>query len=1535
MAFNNTLVARAAAGIWGLKLGNATTASVLAQSNTTPLATLINNAFNASYGTTSNSAIADVVVANLGLTGTAAVDGKAYLLAQLTGVATTARGSVIAGIVDQFAGLTGDATYGAAALAFNARVANAAVYSNTVGTQDAPLVELSSGTSFNLELTRDRMTGTAGNDLFSAFIFDNANTLQSGDFIDGGQGTDTLFADMGSSATFSVTPITRSVETIQIRAQSRATDSADNNVANEDRVNLDFERVSGVTRIESNNSRADVIVEDVRILSNQITRDITVAFVQSDPGNIDFGVYFDQPSLRADRTSSSSLVLQVIDLKAAGNAATAATPLLDAPYDGISFTLNGNLVLLQNNAINNATTYAALLSAVQAALASSTTPGVAGVVTAALGANFTVNDSQTLQAVTGQSIVLSATNATFGIGNWIASQGVPANSNLFTNQIAGASTVDDLVAVKVVLDDVGRGSTGGDLVIGGLSVGETSTSRGIDRFEITVERNSRLQNIDSTNNWLKEVQIVNSGTTSNLLTVLGFATANGGTGAGVVGNLAPELSTTTGQAAPLPGAVAQHDIYGFNDVRLIDASAFRGMLTFDAVITPASLAKYIITNDTAANPAGDNTSVVTKTTQVADFIYTGGSNNDSMTVVIDAGVAASRNTVMAGREDFSFNVNGGAGNDTITVTVSPLLGQFQNWYGNQKLNANIRVDGGDGNDTIRTPGAGDVIINGGAGTDTIYVDNTGTQALTSGQDSTAGLAYASASAAELASAIAIRTLVDNTDNAVLLQRTVDLNTLNLVTPVLFPVAAITKADIATATAAAAASGAITLAQKIALDAAYNARTGGTVTTPATLIPAAITGDVAVILPTANLSAAEFATGNALLETYIAAAKAANAAATSADTNNTNIVALLNATQAPVVTNTIAITGVLGTGTILAGLNTLKAALSVNATDVQVVAALQAAQTAGFITGGVATNLFNAAVTTPGTVDAGERDAALLILDPLVNTANNNNVAANATLNTSITANNTAVRTAAGIVGAEPVLATPSAVANDAVGSTESTAAASAAALALSGYNTATLNPAVTIQSDLATLRAALAVSTTDLAFSIATANAVSKGTIIAGDKTALDAAATFGATPVVGGTLDATEKVAVDLLLTALQLANETTVDSLRLVSAGLAANRDATATAAANALAASNNAPTVAFTETNARGTWVLNTADQSAVTLTPGTGYVLAVDDERNISDLRSDANNSHNLFAARLTVNFKGIESTVTVPSTAYRTTDLQINQAIKDAINNNVILNKLVTANDGPANSLIITSLIDGVMSEANFGVTLAVPGTGVVSTADVTAAAAIYGVAVTEAAVLAAMATVKSAFDSKGDYVDRLAESGSFGGNTLLTGAASTTTSDNLITPGSDNDVVVLGTTSSVSELLSSNDTVVFGAAFGNDTIVNFQARARATGGDVLNLSAVGGRTLTTAFNVDRSVNVAAEVLGTNGTAALVAALFTDSVTVQTHVFVAVDTLTNIAKIYTVNDAAGVGVGSVTAILAGTIDLADTLWSTLTADNFGS
>lgn len=1143
MAFNNTVAARAAAGIWGLKLGFGTMNSVMAAVNAgAHLNDIINGAFNDSFATTSDATVAGMVVANLGLTGTAATDGRAYLLAQMAGTTAANRGAVIADTINLFSTLSADATYGAAASAFNARVAAAVVYSSTANTQDAVIGGLN-GFSFNLSTLQDNLSGTGGNDSFNAYIFDNANTLQSGDYIDGGVGIDSLYADMGTSANFAVTPILRSIETVQVRAQSRQNDSGDNNVANEGRVILDFERVNGVTRIEDNNSRADLIVEDVRIMSSQQTRDVTIAMVQTDPGNVDFGVYFDQHSLRAGGTTSATMELRVIDIKAA---LVGSAPLLDSPYDGISFSVDGVGYLIQDATINNAQTYAQLLTAVQAqllvarqlsnnAIVNLTAMGV----TAALGAAFSAIDADTGQTVFGTSILLSAAGHTLSPGNWIASAGVPANSNLYTAQVPASSSTQDLVTSTIVLDDVGRGSNGGDLVVGGLSIGDTSTSRGVDRFEITVERTSRLQNIDSTNNWLKEVTVRN-GTTTGDLHVSGTTGADAANGGG-------------GQIS-LPGHVANHDGWGFNDVRLIDASAMTGAVRFDATVTQASFAKYIQLADTDANPANDNGSNTGQIKQVADFIYSGGAGNDAINVQIEGNIAASNSNIQPGREDFTFRLNGNAGNDHLMLRIvdQDQAGNTQNWYGHQKALANVTIDAGTGDDTIRKPGAGDVVMLAGDGNDTVYADNTGGQAL----------------------------------------------------------------------------GAVVLVN-------------GTFTT------------------------------------------------------------------AP------------------------------------------AFDFLGF-----------------PTVDA------------------------NGVLTTNI--------------------------------------------------SYANFNP-----------------------FSL----------------------------PAGGAFLH---------------------------------------------------------------NGMYALNTDNSVA-----GAPTVLA----REIGDLKSDANNSYRLYKATVTVNFKGLTKAITLPTTTYTPTDLFINQAIKQAVNNDAVLSKLLQAVDGPAYSLLVKALIDGDQT-GDLSIIVTPANATTFSASELAAVAAAYGLPVgsTAAAVQAEFTTALGTFDTNADYGTATLVAGVSSTQVAVlaqhnaaavAGANSVTTSDNTITPGTGNDVIVLGTTADGATTLgSSNDIVVYGANFGNDTIVNFVSGlvAAVFERDQLNLSALGGRASGTVTNdvavgakaaggtIDNDRSIVIDNLLTGGgaanndTSAGVVAYFTDQATARTHVVVTVDA-NNVGSVWAVTDAAGTGAGSVTAVLAGTIDLADTLWSSMVVDNF--
>jgi len=1084
LATNEVIIARNAGSLYGVILGNAAMTSLVAQAGVLPGA-LLNSFYLNSIGNAATGLVADALIKNVGITGPVAVaEAKAYIVGMLDATPLDARGVAVNLMLVNFSGLTANPTFGEAATAWNAKIASAIAHASVPTSVNTSFIN-GSTSAFFLSTGFDNLVGTAGDDVFTARIIDNQNTLQSGDVIKGGAGNDTLIADIGNSQRFAITPETDSVENVLIRAQAVSTDSTDNNTSVANRVQIDAERMVGVNHWESNNSRADLLIEDVRILPNQITKDITIAMVETDPGHVDFGVYFDQYSLRNSTSTSSTLSLELLDTR---SAAAGTGPLLDNPYWGFSFTLDGVQQIVASTAIDDAQTYDQLLTAITEAVAAN--PALAGRISVSLGSNFTRFDTLTGQTVQGQRIVLNTIGSgviTADGARWQTADGtVPASSGLHTEINTVSVSATEKVTSKIILDDVGRGSTGGDLVVGGLSIGDTSTSRGVERFEIEVRDNSKLQTINSTNNTLQEVTLVN-GVTSSSSHAYVATVANQGS-LSVLGNVAVGNNISGGSLidAALPGTDTfnggnQHNAFGFSDVRLIDATAFVGNFAFTAEITERSIAKYINLVDTQPNPAPDTLNAFGA---VADFQYLGGAGNDNFNIQINPEVAGSRSRLLVGREDFTFKVDGGAGNDTITVRLTNgEPGQAQDWYNNQDLNHNITVDGGDGNDTIWTPGAGDIVILGGAGNDTIYTDNTGVQTI---------------------------------------------------------------------------------------------RTAGAV-------------------------------------------------------------------------------GYAGTP------------------------------------------------TAPATADV----------------------------------------------------------------------------------------------------------------------------------------------------------------------------------------------------------------FAQ------WIFNTTDQTV------TGLAA-----RDINDVRSDANNSYNLFNGRLTVDFRGIAATVTVPGTAYRTTDLHLNQAIKKAIKDDAVLSKLLVAKDGPANTLIVESLIDGAHVAGDLTINIVAPAVGTLAVNDIAAAGLAYGIpAPTEASVLAAMNAAVGVWAGKGDYASALATDGLV----AITGADSFTTSDNIITPGAGNDVVVLGTTVGIDAANSSNETLIYAPGFGNDTVVNFATAGN--GIDHFDFTALGGTTLNNDFTANRSITIQTFDVNQVNALTTIQNLYNAPNTVaQEHVYVAVSTH-NIASVYSI--ANPVGASNAVATLQGTIDLADTLWvgGGLTQANF--
>lgn len=744
--FTGTKTVQSFAGaLYGVQVGSTLMAEVNRDIDRNGLNQTLNNYFNASFGSQSVAAVAANLVANLGIT-TGSADAVAYVSGKLTTAGVGSYGQAIAQILQDFAGLTGDTTYGAAATAWNQKVQAALDYTGQA------TVEIGTGVVYQLTTGLDAglaFTGGNGNDTYTAPVVDNQNTFQSGDVLNGGAGVDKLEATLGVSSDFAIRAQTSGIEQVFITSQgANATgNTGDNEVAQLKNV-IDAELMSGVQQWWNTNSRADLVVEDVRTL----TTATTIGMRNTDAGGVDYDVYFDNQYItNAGRAQGlSTLELRMVN---AFSLAEVNQPLVG--FTNIQFTISGKLIDVD---VTGLTTYAAVITAINAELLEQDVTEVTVEALPARTAVFTDDVGTYVQnqlAGTYTPILLSSLTSTLTRGPINVDNNTENANFLNTMTTVQGPEAPSLTQTNVVLDNVGRGSKSGELEIGGMSQSGYSGSVGIEQFNIDVQRSSWLNEVRSTNNTLEALHIENV----------------------AIG----DVYTTT--------ASARGDLRVDNllNVRVVEAASMTGNLRLSNVqLTDAIVAKYLELGDTDANPANDN-SVSTAFahpkagTFAKDFNYTSGAGADTINMSVSASNLAVMGT--ASREDFKLTINTNAGNDNVTLSIvdfvsgnpptTPLAASSGVWYANHDINAGatnqqVVINTGEGNDTVRTPGAGDFSINLGAGDDTAYTDNMGTTGAahynagravfvfnTSAQDNTGATGVAARDITDLSSASAL------------------------------------------------------------------------------------------------------------------------------------------------------------------------------------------------------------------------------------------------------------------------------------------------------------------------------------------------------------------------------------------------------------------------------------------------------------------------------------------------------------------------------------------------------------------------------------------------------------------------------------------------------------------------------------------------------------------------------------------------------------------------------------------------------------
>lgn len=172
---NSAVIARVAAALYDIQLGNASMSWALNQVDRVhdgDVGALVQGVINndASLKALTAAQMATVIVKNVGITGAGVADAEAAVAQVLTDAGAANYGATLVALLNGYSGMTTNAVYGAAATAFNTQIFAADVYAQTIGTVDRIVhPPLSASQIFNLSgsqaLGVDVMRLTGGMDV--------------------------------------------------------------------------------------------------------------------------------------------------------------------------------------------------------------------------------------------------------------------------------------------------------------------------------------------------------------------------------------------------------------------------------------------------------------------------------------------------------------------------------------------------------------------------------------------------------------------------------------------------------------------------------------------------------------------------------------------------------------------------------------------------------------------------------------------------------------------------------------------------------------------------------------------------------------------------------------------------------------------------------------------------------------------------------------------------------------------------------------------------------------------------------------------------------------------------------------------------------------------------------------------------------------------------------------------------------------------------------------------------------------------------
>jgi RTX calcium-binding nonapeptide repeat (4 copies) len=753
-----------AGALYGVQIGSTTMAQVTSDiAAVGGLDTALNSYYAASFSGVPTASVAASVASNLGLTGDLLTAGTTYVAAQLNAAAPSARGVVIKNILSLFSNLASDATFGAAATAWNNKVAAAAAYKGTTDVTMGSTVSIDQ--TFTLTAGVDIKKGTDGIDTFDGSV--NANgtsTLTSVDQLDGAGGEDMLIAGLAGG---NIATKLSNIESGQFITSAATT--------------FDLVNTTGMTSLLMRNSSAALTI-------NNIPGTTGPAISVQDQAS-DFNLNFANAGL----AGANTFTLGLSGAQSDGDGGAAVAIAQQAGTDTSA---------LETLTLNSGGSNTNFLASVTAQNAAGTSTVTKLTTTGAQGLNVRTDFNGSVRTIDASGMTGSVgLTAGFDATLAVTVTGSAGNDTLTFDSNAGNVTIDagagnDVVSILnfTTADSINGGDGTADRLdirTSAEAEGVTANLANVSGFEqlsllnegtanaaITASRFGAIDTVRLDKGTLGtyaltmqagavNVQFASPVAASNALLATATLTIND------TGTAATDALTITNRDTDTTSATdnfngASITVNGYETVT-INAGAVDTLAVGNQDINAITLAGDSLTGVITLNVTGANSVDVAGAissnssglltvdasglTGTAAFVMAtaptfsvatgtvslkGSANNDTL-----LGAAASASTIDggAGRDSLvggsaADNISGGAGNDTITAG-----------------GGNDVVDAGEGNDAV-TMTTGTVNVTGGAGNDTIDMAATLTQNDTvAGGDGTDTLSLAAAATAANAAGV--------------------------------------------------------------------------------------------------------------------------------------------------------------------------------------------------------------------------------------------------------------------------------------------------------------------------------------------------------------------------------------------------------------------------------------------------------------------------------------------------------------------------------------------------------------------------------------------------------------------------------------------------------------------------------------------------------------------------------------------------------------------------------------------------------------